>query len=355
MELRSFKDVQGEVPLATPPAAKSREECRSRKSGEMRHILVPLDGSPLAECVLPFAAVVAHTFAARVTLLRVLEAHHEKGLEQHVDPLDRVLNRDEARSALDAIMGELEAAGVPTSVEIVPGYAAEQILHFAEKEQVDLIVLSSHGEGGVSAWMLSSTVLKVVLRAPTSVLVVPAYAWLGRRLGDLRLAKILLPLDCSRRAEGVLPLATALARAHDAELILTHVVLAPELPRHMDPPCPEDLSLAAQLTKRNRAEAERYLTALHRQVEDQGVRARVRILESPRCGRSLRTLADEENVDLLLLSAHGKTGDAGERYGGVAAQLMQRSNRPIVIIQDLAGSLDAATPAEQAVRMQAGH
>jgi nucleotide-binding universal stress UspA family protein len=315
---------------------------------------VPLDGSQLAECVLPFAAVVAQAFAARVTLLRVLEAHGDPALSVHVDPLQWEISRAVARNDLSRIAGEFDPTRAAPSVEIVSGAAAEQILHFAEQEHVDLIVLSTHGEGGLSGWRLSSTVQKVVLRAPTSVLIVPAYAWAGRRIGDLRLAKILLPLDCSPRAECILPVATALARVHNGELILAHVVPEPELPRRMSPSA-GDLTLAAQLTERNRAEAEGYLARLQSQVLAQGTRARVRIVVSPRCDRTLRALADEENVDVLILSAHGKTGDAGERYGAVAARLMQSSNRPVIIVQDLAGALHPVDPAEEAIREHPGH
>ena len=331
------------------------ERCDTgRTLRSIRHVLVPLDGSQLAECVLPFAAVVARAFAARVTLLRVLEAHGGPARHVHVDPLQWEISRAAARSELTRIAGEFEPAAAAPSVEIVSGAVAEQIIHVAEEKYVDLIVLSSHGEGGLSGWRLSSTVQKVILRAPTSILIVPAYVRSGGRIGDPRLARILLPLDCSPRAECVLPLATALARVHDGELILTHVVPEPELPRRMSPSA-RDLTLAAQLTERNRAEAERYLAELQSQFLAQGTRARVRIVVSPRCDRTLRALADEENVDLLLLSAHGKTGDAGERYGAVAARLLQSSNRPVIIVQDLAGVLRAVNTAEEVLREHPGH
>lgn len=320
----------------------------------IRHVLVPLDGSQLAECVLPFAAVVAQAFAARVTLLRVLEAHRGPAVSPRVDPLLWEISQGAARNELSRIAGEFEPALTTPSVEIVAGAAAEQIIHFAEEQHVDLIVLSSHGEGGLSGWLLSSTVQKVVRRASTSVLIVPAYARSGQRIGDLRLARILLALDCSPRAECILPLARALARLHDGELILAHVVPEPELPRRLSPSA-GDLALAAQLIERNRAEAERYLAELESQVAAQGTRVRVRIVASPRRDRALRELADKENVDLLLLCAHGKTGEAGERHGTVAARLMQSSNRPMLIVQDLADIPCAVNPAQEAAREHPGH
>jgi nucleotide-binding universal stress UspA family protein len=76
----------------------------------------------------------------------------------------------------------------------------------------------------------------VVARTHASLLVVPAHGADGQRDGALLLRRILVPLDCSPRAEWVFPLATALARAHDAELILAHVVPEPEIPRRLPAP-----------------------------------------------------------------------------------------------------------------------
>src|ERR1035437_8697379 len=101
------------------------------------------------------------------------------------------------------------------------------------------------------------------------------------------------------------------------------------------PTSPEDVALAAQLTGRNRCEAEHYLNQLQHRISTQWLRTEIRIAELPRRARSIRDLAERENVDLVLVCAHGKTGDASERYGGIAARLIQESGRPVVILQDL--------------------
>jgi nucleotide-binding universal stress UspA family protein len=66
-------------------------------------------------------------------------------------------------------------------------------------------------------------------------------------------------------------------------------------------------------------------------------------------------MADEADADLIMMSAHGTTGDAGERYGTVAARLLQESSRPIIVLQDLGGFPQEPTPAEEAVRARPGH
>jgi nucleotide-binding universal stress UspA family protein len=315
-----------------------------------------LDGSALGECALPFAAAIARALSGQITLLRVLEPHCEPHAGRHIDPVEWEITRAEAHNRLAKFESELRASGVASAVQLVQGRAAEQIIQFAKAHQVDLIALSSHGEGGLSGWMLSSTVEKVIARADTSVLIVPAYAHEGQRIGEPHFEKILVPLDCSLRAECILPLATALMRAYESKLILAHIVPEPEMTRRMAPSA-EDVSLAAQLTEHNRRAAEHYLSELQHRLSLEGVGTEIRIAVSPRPARSIRALAERENVDLVLLSAHGKTGDASERYGGIAARLLQESGRPVAILQDLAGVMHEATAAEEAVAAQShpGH
>jgi len=319
----------------------------------IRHVLVPLDGSPLAECALPWAVAVAQALAARVTLLRVLEKPAVSiATSHHHDAVDWQMRRAEAQSQLARIDRDLKARTLTSAVELLEGRPAEQIINFARAQHVDLVILSSHGEGGLTAWTLSSTTLMVVARIHSSVLVVPARAAEGRRIGDVRVRRLLVPLDCSPRAECVLPLATALARAHGAEMILAHVVPEPEMPRRL-PPSAEDLAVVSQLTERNRLEAERYLGDVCRLV-DQEIRVGTRVKVASRRARAIRAMADEADVDLVLVSAHGSTGDPRERYGSVAARLLEGNRRPILVLQDL-GSGREPTSAEEAARSRPGH
>jgi nucleotide-binding universal stress UspA family protein len=263
------------------------------------------------------------------------------------------MRRAVAQSQLTRIDRDLKARGLTSAIELLEGRPAEQIINFARAQHVDLVVLSSHGEGGLSGWALSSTALMVVARIHSSVLIVPACAAEGQRIGDVRLRRLLVPLDCSPRAECILPLATALARAHDAEMILAHVVPEPEMPRRL-PPSAEDLAVASQLTERNRLEGERYLGELRDRLVDRTVRVGTRIVVASRRARAIRAMADEADVDLVMVCAHGRTGDARERYGSVAARLLEESGRPLIVFQDL-GVGREPTSAEEAARSRPGH
>jgi nucleotide-binding universal stress UspA family protein len=272
----------------------------------------------------------------------------------HVDPVEWELARAEAHGRLARFDHQLTASGLTSRVAVLEGRPAEQIIHFAQEHQVDLIVLSSHGEGGLTGWVLSSTVQKVVARAHSSILIVPAYAAEAPRRAELRFGRILVPLDCSPRAECILPFAMALARAHDAELVLAHVVPEPELPRRM-PPSSEDVALARRLTERNRDEGQSYLRNVANDLLAQGIRVRTHAVASTRRPHSILELAEREAVDLIVACAHGATGKSTDRYGSTAAHLIQWSNRPIVVLQDLAETVRESTRAEEAARSHPGH
>jgi nucleotide-binding universal stress UspA family protein len=193
-----------------------------------------------------------------------------------------------------------------------------------------------------------------VARADSSVLVVPAHTADDRPAGDLRLRRILVPLDCSPRAECVLVPALTLARAHDAELILAHVVPEPEMPRRM-PPSAEDVALASRLTERNRVEAECYLGQLQSQLAHQTPRVSVRSPVSSRRAPTILALAEQEDADLIVACAHGRTADASVRYGSVTAHLLAESSRPLLVLQDIGTAGREPTRAEEAARSYPGH
>jgi nucleotide-binding universal stress UspA family protein len=113
----------------------------------IRHVLVPLDGSPLAECALPWAVAVAQALGARMTLLRVLERPAISiATSHHHDAVDWEMRRAEAQSQLARTDRDLKAGGLTSTVELLEGHPAEQIINFARALHVDLVVLSSHGE-----------------------------------------------------------------------------------------------------------------------------------------------------------------------------------------------------------------
>lgn len=305
----------------------------------LEQILLPLDGSTLAECVLAHAVTIARATMARLTLLHVVEPAPDPE-SATTDPLHWHLRKAEGQAYLDEISRRLGALELDVESVQLEGQAAERIVEYARDQATDLIILSSHGKSGLSPWNVSSLVQKVVLRANRSVMIIRAYEMGVHDLQAKSYRRILVPMDGSRRAEHVLPVVSALAT--DGELLLASIVTRPEMPRR-SPLSVEDAELAEKVVARNREEAEKYLQQLKSWLS-QPVSTRLLVAES--AVTALHRLAQEEHVDLVALSAHGYSGDVHRPYGSLVTSFIVYGSTPLLIIQDLPADLIESTPAE---------
>jgi len=315
------------------------------------HILVPLDGSSLAECVLPHVIAIAKAFNAQITLLRVLEHPRGPALSQAIDPLEWQLIKSEAEAYLNGVTTNLQDFDLKSSATLKEGQAAESIIDFAYRNEIDLIILSSHGQSGLSSWNISSIVQKIILRAYTSTLIVRAYQSTDQDLANLGYRQLLVPLDGSQRAENVLPSTMILSRFYGSQLLLAHLVCKPEMPSRT-PLAPKEIKLVNQIMERNRQEATRYLEEV-RSRSTSGVDTALHIGE----GHSieLHNLVELKDIDLVVLSAHGYSGNPKWPYGSVTLSFIAYGTTPLLIIQDFSRLEVQKTAAEIIAREEKGH
>jgi len=295
-------------------------------------ILLPLDRSALAECVLPHTIAIARAFASQVTLLSVLDTPREARGRRATDPLNWQIRKAEAQTYVREVDLRLQEVGLRTETHILEGSAAEQILGFADTHAPQLIILSSHGQSGLSDWGVSSVVQKIVLRARTSMMIVRAAQSVASDVTDLRYQCILAPVDGTQRAETILPAAATLARAHDAQIVLAHIVQKPVMPRRTLP-SHEDVALSDQLVEHNQAEAAQYLEQLQSRIAG---KVETRILTSERLTATLHKLVEQEKADLVLLSAHGRSAQTRAPYGDMVSHLIAYGTTPLLIVQESA-------------------
>jgi len=317
----------------------------------VKHILVPLDGSSLAERVLPHAVAVGKALDARVTLLRAVEREPAGSGSRAVDPLNWQMRKSEAEAYIDEIAERLRETGLDVDVVLAEGRAAGRIIDFVKEEGVHLIVISSHGDSGLSAWNISSVVQKVILRAYTPTLIIRAYQPVTGDLSGLRYRRLLVPLDGSKRAECTLPWASGLASYHDGKVLLAHVVNRPQVPRRA-PLTDEESELVDRLTELNRAKGEAYLEELRDRL-DMDVEGRLLVSEDT--AMALHEVADDDEVDLVLIAAHGYSGKKTWPYGSIALNLIAYGSKPLLIVQDVPAEEAEMTAAERAASERAGH
>jgi len=320
----------------------------------LERILVPLDGSSLAECVLPHVVAMARAFGSHVKLLRVLEDPYGNEASGMVDVLDWNLKKAQVEAYLNGVSDRLEQVGVSVDYSVVEGKPATQIITFTRQHDIDLIVLSSHGRSGLSGWNVSSVVQKIILRAGASLLITRAYAPPSSDLAALRYRKAMVPLDGSQRAEHVLPLAISLAQSCGCELLLAHAVQRPEMTRRR-PLTEEEVGLADRVNELNRQEALNQLEYLQAWLSSSQIRVLIRVLTHSRAGEALHDLVTAEHVDLVILSAHGGSGKPKRPYGNMAINFIVYGSTPLLIAQDVTAEELQPNPAEMAALKRGGH
>lgn len=314
------------------------------------HILVPLDGSRLAEVVLPHLVALSSAFGSRVTLLRVAE-QEPSGQVRSVDPMDWRISRAQAKAYLDEQATRLAEAGLEVETALLEGQAADRIVEHAHGNDADLILVSSHGRSGLSRWNISSVVQKIILQSRISTMIVRAYQPAVESLTGQRYHRILVPLDCSQRAEVALSPTVTLARAHDARVVLAHVVNRPEM-TCPEPLSDEDRALVERMIERNQNGAAAYLEQLKERME---IDVDTRLIVSNSTNAALDDLVESEEFDLVVISAHGRSGQAKWPYGSVTIGFISYGSTPLLIVQDFPAESIEPTRAEVAARERKGH
>ena len=146
-----------------------------------KKVLVPLDGSELAECVLPHAGSIAKGCEVQdIIFLRVVEPFHmpasgDGGILNEVD-IKRVdsENMALAKNYLKEVADRTKYEGVTVQLEVISGRPSDSIADYATKNEVDLIVIATHGRSGISRWVLGSVADRVMRSACVPVLMVRA-------------------------------------------------------------------------------------------------------------------------------------------------------------------------------------
>ena len=321
----------------------------------INHILVPLDGSTLAECVLPHVIALAPVTNARVTLLHVMQPLENARGGGAVDPIEWHLQKQKSEKYLDQIVSQLKEAGI-LGVErlILEGRPADSVVEFASNNNVDLIVLSTHGQSGLSGWNVSSVVQKILLRSYKSTLLVRAYLPTSAGMTKVRYKRLFIGMDGSPRSEFVLPFAISLAQHHHSQVILETVVEKPQ-PINRFPLTEEDTNLVNKFVERNFEAATRYLKQLVTQFSMKDLKLKAHVSSGDSAITVLHDMAEESNADLVMLAAHGYSGERRWPYGSVTTSFIAYGNSSLMIMQDLPKSEIHPTRAEMAVREGKGH
>lgn len=315
-----------------------------------KHILVLLDGSALAECVLPHATAFAAAFRSRVTLLQVLEPTATSCRLMSIDPVDWTMCRADAEAYLEEVAGRLGNTTAPVERVVLEGKPAQRIVEYIRQSDVDLVALSSHGRSGLNDWNVSSMSLKVISRAMVSTLIIRAYLQ-GSDQEPVEYRTIMVPLDGSQRAECSLKAVGILSREHEAALLLVHVSPRPQVPPFV-PDSAKQSDRVRDLVRNNMEAARKYLELIRSRIPAD---AEILLREHEDLNGALNGLVDERNPDLVVICAHGASGNRRMYYGSVSSSFIGYCSRPLLIVQDMSPEEMEPMQAELAARQKKGH
>ncbi len=293
---------------------------------ELDHLLIPLDGSRLAEAVLPPAFALASACGCTVTLLHVVE--HRAPRTVHGEP--HLHDPAEAAEYLGRVADQHARYGVPVEIHVHPNEehdVARSIAAHADEFEADLILLATHGSGGVRGFLFGSIAQQVLQQSTKPVLLIRPEQGYPEAF---RYRTIMVPLDGTADAEMVLPMAVLLASRTGARLHLVRVVpTLSTLPGTSGAIATFLPGATAALLEIEEREARAYLNALQRRLPG----APSTEVRRGDVARELAQAGAGVDADLIMMSTHGRAGIEGYWSGSIAAKVLSRYNRPLLLMR----------------------
>ncbi len=295
-----------------------------------KKMVVPLDGSGLAEIALPYVRELTRRLELETILLNVCPTQQREFAAVHRDYIDKVVTR---------VKGQMGTKGRSRSVplqgkirgRVLVGEPAERILRYASDNGIDLILMATHGESGTRRWAMGSVVDRVLRAAKVPVLLVRTEMREEIVYDQWPRRSILVPLDGSALAEAAVPHAEQLARQKSAEpvdVVLISVCeprLAPSF-YPFDAPLEGDEDLV-----RRRLESENYLSAIAGRLKAAGIGTRALVLEGKPADQII-DYANSNRFNVIVMTTHGHSGTGRWTYGSVAEKVLLGASSPILIV-----------------------
>jgi nucleotide-binding universal stress UspA family protein len=282
-------------------------------------ILVPLDGSKLAEAVLPYAAFLASALQLPVDLVHVNDP------ETHSPSIHPTRSADYLSQVAASFLNRLT---VSCAVKI--GAAAEVILDSASADAGTLVAMATHGQTGGQRWLLGKVAQKVVQAAKNPLLLIRPQEVMPLS-GVVRLETMLVPLDGSRLAEQIFPHVVYLAQGLGLRAVLLRTYTLPTtgyfLAAHVPPP---DM---AELREKTKKESEDYLRAMEKVLSAQGVQRVSSVVAEGGGAEQIIDLAKKSPGGMAAMSTHGRSGIGRWVLGSVTDRVVSYCGEPVLVIR----------------------
>jgi len=283
-------------------------------------ILVPLDGSEIAEKGLPYVKSIAKLKNSNVILFAV-------SLTVFVDRRDRLFT-----SYLEATAKELNEDGIKATTATSYGDVAREIVKYANSNKIDLIVMATHGYSRAKQWMFGSITQKVLYGTKIPVLLIKS------KSPDVSVEfnRILLPLDGSPFSESTLPYAVGLAKNTKKEVLLLHICEPPIVPSYGSRPInPTWKKHRDDMWAEMEGLATSYLKKTMAALKKKGIKVKSRVIKAQgaEVTKTIMQISKEEHIDLIIIATRGRSGASSWVYGSIANRIVDEFSQPILLIR----------------------
>ena len=299
----------------------------------------------LAEVVFGYAKELAGRLDLDVILFHVYGPEESELVPLHrayVERAAEIIRRksEEVRESTDIEPGgkAVEARG-----ELAVGYPAEEILRYADKNNIDLILMATHGRSGIKRWAMGSVADKVLRASKVPVWLVRAGIPEEIVYDKWPTRTILVPLDGSKMAESVLPHVEALAKQRGTEpleVVLLRVcegtIFTPEgqarlMYYYHRVSVDQDEHMKQKMAQRTQ-EAEDYLAGVEKQLEDAGLKVRSEVLVGNPADEII-AYANRNPFNLIVMATHALSGLSRWAIGSVADRVVRGVSRPVFLVR----------------------
>jgi nucleotide-binding universal stress UspA family protein len=296
-------------------------------------MLIPLDGSKLAENVLPYARALARAFELRIDLLSVVDsidfartAH--AGHMRDFDPLIEATT-EEGKRYLEAVARSF--GGTKVSYAVEQGVADKIIMENGGGDKDTLIAMATRGRSGIHRWLMGSVAEKV-LRGSTNPLLLVRGNQEDRSEGEAALKSIVVPLDGSKLAESVMPRAVDLAKKLSLEIVVTRAYQIPLSAVYAGAEAPY-IPNQEPLLNLLREEAGAYLEEKVNELHQKGIDKVSSVLSIGSGADEIIELAQSTPNNLIAMCTHGRSGVKRWALGSVTEKVVRHSGDPVLIVR----------------------
>ena len=294
-----------------------------------KHLLVPLDGSSLAEAALPSAAYLAQKLNAQVTLVHVIE----QDAPQEVHGQRHLADPDEARAYLDEVAGRAFPPEMRVKQHVHTAAVsdiARSIVAHEDELAPDLIVMCTHGQSGLRTWLFGSIALQVIGLGTTPVLLIQPEA--AGAPTSFACHCLLVPLDGDREHEHGLTVAADLAQVCGARLHLVMVVpTLGTLPGQDSASARLLPGATSALLDLAQDDAEAHLREQVARLQARGLLVTAGVQRGDPATTIVRT-AEQSDANVVVLGTHGRSGLEAFWSESVAPQVIGRSHVPLLLV-----------------------